>query len=63
MQCSCAILSSVACAAVQYFSTLSHRGHDFLGGGGGVFEREMCVLILSTVFARVVSRSKENAAR
>ena len=32
MQCACAILSHVACPALQHFSTLSHKRHDFRGG-------------------------------
>jgi len=28
MQCACAILSPVACPALQYFSTLSKKWHD-----------------------------------
>jgi hypothetical protein len=29
MQCACALLSSVACPALQYFPTLSHKRQDF----------------------------------
>jgi hypothetical protein len=43
----CVILSSVASPALQYFSTLSHKRHDFGGGGGGeIIEYKMCCDLL-----------------
>jgi hypothetical protein len=54
------ILSSVACLAVPYFSTLSHKRHDF---GGNVTEHKMCVWILCTIFVCNISHSNKNSAR
>ena len=47
MQCACAISSSVACSVLQYFSTLSHKRHDFRKRK--VTEHKMCVLVLSAI--------------
>jgi len=45
MQCACAVLLSVACPAVLYCSTLSHKRHDFYKEE--YIEDKMCVFIFS----------------
>ena len=49
MKWACAILSSVACPAVQHFSTLAHDSTIFRGGGGMLLDIKR-VLVLSTTF-------------
>jgi hypothetical protein len=46
----CIILSSVACLAVPYFSTLSHQRHDYWGGGGKFTGHKIFLLIFSIDF-------------
>ena len=60
MQCACTILSSVACPALQYFSTLSQEWHDFWKK---VIEHKMRVLISSTNSVLNISYSGKNWER
>jgi hypothetical protein len=50
-----AILSSAASLAPQYFSTISHKRHDFRETVTGY---KTCILIFSTTFIQNVSHSK-----
>jgi hypothetical protein len=54
------ILSSVPCLALPYFSTLSHKRHDFRKK---VIKHKMCFLIFSTTFVWNNSHCKKNWAR
>jgi hypothetical protein len=54
------ILSSVASLALPYFSTLTHKWHDFQKN---ITEHTMCVLIFSTTFIWNISHSKKNWVR
>ena len=47
--------------ALQYFSTLSHKQHDYRKQK--VIEHKMCELIFYTTFVGSISRSKKNWAR
>jgi hypothetical protein len=55
-------LPSVPCPVLQYFSTLSHKQHEF-SKKKKVIEHKMRVLIFSTTFVWIVSHSKKNWAR
>jgi hypothetical protein len=59
MQCACAILSSVACPALQHFSTLSHKRHDFRKKK--VIVHEVCVWIFFTTIVWNIFHSKNNS--
>ena len=61
MQCACAILSSLACRALQYFSTLSHKRRDFRKQKA--LESKMCVLSSSAAFVCNFYHYKKNRAR
>ena len=62
MQCSCAILSSVAYPALHYYSILSHKRHDS-GKKKKVIGNDMCVWSFSTTSVWNISHSKKKWAR
>jgi len=53
------LLTTVACLALLYFSTLSHKWHNF---HKAVIEYKMCVLSPSTSFVLNTSHSKTHSA-
>ena len=54
------IMSSVASLAPPYFSSLSHKRHDF---SENVIEQKMCVLTFSTTLVWSISHFKHNSGR
>jgi hypothetical protein len=62
MQCACAILSSVACPALQHITASSHKGHDFRKRKK-VIDHKTCLLVFSTTFDRKISHSEKKTER
>ena len=60
MQCACAILSSVSCPDLYYFSTLSHKRYNFRKKNT---EYKICVLIFSATFVWNISHFKKKWAK
>ena len=61
-------MSSVACPAVQYFSTLSHKRNDFKKKKKKkkkvmMIQHKICVLIFSTTMSETSPISKKNSRR
>jgi hypothetical protein len=54
------LLSSVACPALPYFSTLFYKQHDFQKN---VIEHKICVLVFPTTFVWNISHPKKNSVR
>jgi hypothetical protein len=54
-------LPSVACQAVPYFSTVSHKEHTFLRKK--LIQHKMCFFISYTTFVWNISRSEKNSSR
>ena len=54
------VLSFVTCPSLPYFSTLSHKRHDF---HKNVIEYKMCILIFPTAFVSNISHNKNNSQR
>jgi hypothetical protein len=60
MQNACAILSSVACPTVQYFTTLSYEINGKIFEKKKVTEQKMCVLISSTILSETFLILRKN---
>ena len=56
MRCVCAIVSSVVCSAVHYFSTLSHKRYDFRK----ILDLTMGLLIFSKLLSETSLSPRRN---
>jgi hypothetical protein len=59
----CCITLSVACLILPYFPHIISWTVQFSGGGGGVIEHKICVLILSTTFVWNIPHFMKNSER